>query len=73
MINLEEIILSVLNETNTAGSALGAPAAGTSQFSSDFYATGDARIPYSIYGKGGVMTRGGLIKGRKKRKKRKKK
>jgi len=73
MINLKEIILNVLNETNTAGSVLGAPAAGTSQFSGDTYATGDTRIPYSIYGKGGVMTRGGLIKGRRKRKKKKRK
>ena len=69
MISLEKIILDVLGEQNTVGSVLGAPAAGTSQFSGDTYATGDARIPYSIYGKGGVMTRKGLIKGRKKRKK----
>ena len=69
MISLEKIIMDVLNEQNTAGSVLGAPAAGTSQFSGDTYATGDMRIPYSIYGKGGVMTRRGLIKGRKKRKK----
>jgi len=69
MINLEKIILDVLNEQNVAGAVLGAPAAGTSQFSGDTYAPGDTRIPYSIYGKGGVMTRGGLIKGKKKRKK----
>jgi hypothetical protein len=71
MINLEQIILNVLKEENVAAAALGAPAGGTSQFSSDFYASGDTRIPYSIYGKGGVMTRGGLIKGKKKRKKKK--
>jgi len=71
MINLEQIILDILNEENTAAGALGAPAGGTSQFSGDTYAPGDARIPYSIYGKGGVMTRGGLIKGKKKRKKKK--
>jgi hypothetical protein len=71
MINLEEIILNVLKEENTVGAALGAAAAGTSQFSGDTYATGDTRIPYSIYGKGGVMTRGGLIKSKKKRKKKK--
>jgi len=70
MINLEELILDVLNEMNTVAGALGAPAGGTSQFSGDTYATGDTRIPYSIYSKGGVMTRKGLIKGRKKRKKR---
>jgi hypothetical protein len=69
MINLEQIILDVLNEQNTVASALGSPAGGTSQFSGDTYATGDTRIPYSIYGKGGVMTRRGLIKGKKKRKK----
>jgi hypothetical protein len=69
MINLEQIILDILNEETTVGSALGAPAGGTSQFSGDTYATGDTRIPYSIYGKGGVMTRKGLIKGKKKRKK----
>jgi hypothetical protein len=68
MINLEQIVLDVLNEM-TAASVLGAPAGGTSQFSGDTYAPGDNRIPYSIYGKGGVMTRGGLIKGKKKRKK----
>ncbi len=73
MINLEQIILDVLNEVNTVGGVLGAPAAGTSQFSGDTYAPGDTRIPYSIYGKGGVMTRRGLIKGRKKRKKKKRK
>jgi hypothetical protein len=68
MINLEQIILDALNEM-TAAAVLGAPAGGTSQFSGDTYASGDTRIPYSIYGKGGVMTRGGLIKGKKKRKK----
>ena len=71
MINLERIILDILNEENTVVDALGAPAGGTSQFSGDTYAPGDTRIPYSIYGKGGVMTRGGLIKGKKKRKKKK--
>jgi len=73
MISLEKIILDILNEENTAAGVLGPDAGGTSQFSGDTYATGDTRIPYSIYGKGGVMTRGGLIKGRKKRKKRRKK
>jgi hypothetical protein len=69
MINLEKIVLNVLEEESTVGTVLGAAAGGTSQFSSDTYAPGDTRIPYSIYGKGGVMTRGGLIKGKKKRKK----
>ncbi len=71
MINLQNLILQVLNEENVAGDALGAPAGGTSQFSGDFYAPGDTRIPYSVYG--GVMTRKGLIKRRKKRKKKRKK
>jgi|LakMenEpi03Aug12_release.lakeMendotaPanAssembly.Ray.scaffolds.fasta_scaffold3359508_2 hypothetical protein len=70
MINLEKIIRDVLNEDNVSGAALGAPAAGTSQFSGDFYAPGDTRIPYSVYG--GVMTRRGLIKKRKKRKRKRK-
>lgn len=73
MISLEKIILDVLEEENTAAGALGEPAGGTSQFSGDFYAPGDTRIPYPFYGKGGVMTRRGLIKGRKKRKKKKRK
>ena len=71
MINLEKIIVQVLNEENIAGDALGPAAGGTSQFSGDFYAPGDTRIPYSVYG--GVMTRKGLIKRRKKRKKKKRK
>lgn len=71
MINLEKLILDVLSEDNVAGDVLGAPAAGTSQFSADTYAPGDTRIPYSVYG--GVMTRGGLIKRRKKRKSKRRK
>jgi hypothetical protein len=75
MIDLEKIILDILKEDNVAGgptSAFGPGVQSTaSQFSGDTYAPGDARIPYSIYGKGGVMTRGGLIKGKKKRKKKK--
>ena len=71
MINLENIILQVLKEENLAGDVLGPAAGGTSSFSGDTYATGDTRIPYSVYG--GIMTRGGLIKRRKKRKKKKRK
>lgn len=71
MINLQDLVLQVLNEENSAGGALGDAAGGTSQFSGDTYATGDTRIPYSVYG--GVMTRKGLIKRRKKRKKKRKK
>jgi hypothetical protein len=73
MINLEQLVKQVLEEDNVAGDVLGAPAGGTSQFSADTYAPGDNRIPYSIYGARGVMTRGGLIKGRKKRKKKRNK
>jgi hypothetical protein len=73
MINLEQIILNVLKEENTVAAALGTPAGGTSQFSGDTYAPGDTRIPYSIYGRRGVMTRRGLIKGGKRRKKKRKK
>jgi hypothetical protein len=69
MINLQDLIAQVLEEENVASSALGAPAGGTSQFSGDFYAPRDTRIPYSVYG--GVMTRKGLIKNRKTRKKKK--
>lgn len=75
MINLENLIDQVLEEENVvggAGSAFGPGVQATAtQFSGDTYAPRDARIPYSIYGKGGVMTRGGLIKGKKRRKKKK--
>ena len=71
MINLEQIILDVLNEENAAGGAASAFGPGVqstaTQFSGDTYAPGDARIPKSVYG--GIVTRRGLIKGRKKRKK----
>ncbi|NBO22612.1 hypothetical protein EBU94_04630 [bacterium] len=76
MINIEKLILDVLKEENVAGgteSAFGPGVQATaSQTSGDTYAPGDARIPYSIYGKGSVMTRRGLIKSKKKRKKKKK-
>jgi hypothetical protein len=71
MISLEKIILDVLKEENVSGDVLGSPAGGTSQFSGDTYATGDNRIPYSVYG--GIMSRRGLIKRRKKRKNKRKK
>jgi hypothetical protein len=71
MIKLEQIVLDILNEENLAGgaaSAFGPGAQSTAtQFSGDNYAPGDARIPKSLYG--GIVTRRGLIKGRKKRKK----
>jgi hypothetical protein len=71
MINIEQLILDVLNEQNMAGGAGSAFGQGVqstaTQFSGDNYAPGDARIPKSIYG--GIITRGGLIKGKKKRNK----
>jgi hypothetical protein len=71
MINLKQIVLDVLNEENLAGGAASAFGSGVqstaTQFSGDNYAPGDARIPKSIFG--GIITRRGLIKGRKKRKK----
>lgn len=73
MISLEELINQILEEENVAGDAgsafgLGVQATAT-QFSGDTYAPGDARVPKSLYG--GIVTRRGLIKGRKKRKKKK--
>jgi hypothetical protein len=71
MINLEQIVLDVLNEENVTGGAASAFGSGVqstaTQFSGDNYAPGDARIPKSIFG--GIVTRRGLIKGKKKRKK----
>jgi hypothetical protein len=74
MINLENIINEVLKEQNVAGGAgsvLGPGVQATAtQFSGDNYAPGDARVPKSLYG--GIVTRGGLIKRRKKRTKKRK-
>jgi hypothetical protein len=71
MINLEQIVLNVLKEQNISGGASSAFGPGVqstaTQFSGDTYAPGDARIPKSLYG--GIITRRGLIKGKKKRKK----
>jgi hypothetical protein len=71
MINLEQLVLDVLKEENVAGGAASAFGPGVQStatpFSGDNYAPGDARIPKSIFG--GIVTRRGLIKGRKKRKK----
>ncbi len=65
------MVLDVLNEENVAGgvaSAFGSGVQSTAtQFSGDNYAPGDTRIPKSIFG--GIITRRGLIKGRKKHKK----
>jgi hypothetical protein len=71
MINIEQLILDVLKEQNMAGGAGSAFGPGVqstaTQFSGDNYAPGDARIPKSIYG--GIITRRSLIKGKKKRNK----
>jgi hypothetical protein len=65
------LVSQVLNEDVVAGgegSAFGAGVTNTATaFSGDTYAPGDARVPYSIYG--GIITRAGLRKKRKKRKK----
>lgn len=75
MINLKNIINEVLKEENMAGGAGSAFGPGVqataTQFSGDNYAPGDARVPKSLYG--GIVTRGGLIKRGKKRKKKRKK
>ena len=73
MINLEKLIKQVLEEENIAGGAGSAFGPGVqataTQFSGDTYAPGDARVPKSLYG--GIVTRRGLIKSRKKRKRKK--
>lgn len=73
MINLKNLIYQVLKEQSMAGGASSAFGSGVqataTQFSGDTYAPGDARIPKSLYG--GIVTRRGLIKSRKKRKKKK--
>lgn len=73
MISLELLINQVLEEDAVAGGADSAFGPGVqataSQFAGDTYASGDTRIPKSIYG--GIVTRRGLIKHRKKRKKKK--
>lgn len=73
MISLEQLINQVLEEENVAGGAGSAFGPGVqataTQFSGDTYAPGDARVPKSLYG--GIVTRRGLIKGRKKCKKKK--
>lgn len=71
MINFKQLIQAVIEEENISGDVLGAPAAGTSQFSSDeLYAQGDNRVPYMSPG---VTTRRGRIKSKIKNKKRRRK
>jgi len=75
MLSLEQLILDVLEEENIAGgagSAFGPGVVSTeTPFSGDNYAKGRAE---NIFGniRPGVMTRKGLIKGGKKRRKKKK-
>lgn len=73
MISLENLINQVIEEENIAGGAGSAFGPGVqataTQFSGDTYAPGDARVPKNLYG--GIVTRRGLIKNRKKRKKKK--
>ena len=73
MINLETLIKQVLEEENMAGGAGSAFGPGVqataTQFSGDTYAKGSAVVPKNLFG--GIVTRRGLIKGRKRRKKKK--
>jgi hypothetical protein len=68
--NFTEMVMQILNETSMMGgsmSVMGAGAASTATpFSGDNYAPGDTRIPKSLYG--GVITRQGLKKKKKKKK-----
>jgi hypothetical protein len=68
--NFQELVAQTLNEMNVAGGAgsvfVSSPAPAPAQgFSGDTYAPGDARTPKSLYG--GVMTRKGLKKKKKKK------
>lgn len=67
-----KLVVKMLNETNVAGGAssvFGSNVTQTAQtFSGDNYATGDARVPKSLYG-GHLMTRYGLKKKKKTKKK----
>jgi hypothetical protein len=74
MISIKKIISDVLEEQNIAGgviSAFGPGVASTAtQFSGDTYATGDARVPRSLFG-GKMFRRTPDILKRKKRRKKK--
>lgn len=71
----QKIVEELLQEDMTAGgegSSFGPGVVSTAnQFSSDSYAPGDARTPQSIFG-GAVLTRGGLKKTSKSKRKKKK-
>lgn len=64
------LVNQILQETNVMGGPMSVmgPAVGNTAtpFSGDNYAPGDARTPKSLYG--GVITRKGLIKKKKKKK-----
>lgn len=68
--NFTETVLQILQETSMMGGSMSVmgPAVGNTAttFSGDNYAPGDARTPKSLYG--GVITRKGLIKKKKKKK-----
>lgn len=72
----EKLVEKILQEDVLAGgegSSFGPGVVNTAdQFSSDSYAPGDARTPQSIFG-GAVLTRGGLKKTSRKKKKYKRK
>jgi hypothetical protein len=71
----QKLVEDLLQEDVTSGgdgSSFGPGVAATAnQFSSDSYAPGDARTPQSIFGKA-VLTRGGLKKTSKVKRKKKK-
>jgi hypothetical protein len=68
--NFRSLVNEVINECNLAGGSMSVmgPAVGNTAtpFSGDNYAPGDARTPKNLYG--GVITRKGLIKKKKKKK-----
>ncbi len=68
--NFRSLVNEVIKECNLAGGSMSVmgPAVGNTAtpFSGDNYAPGDARTPKSLYG--GVITRKGLIKKKKKKK-----
>lgn len=70
LIDFQNLVIRSLNETSMMGGSMSVmgPAVGNTAtpFSGDNYAPGDARTPKSLYG--GVITRKGLIKKKKKKK-----
>lgn len=67
---IADLYQEILNEDMDAGSILGGSSDGTGDLgeeNDDSYATGDTRIPTSIFG-GNILSRNGLVKRKKKRK-----